>query len=79
MDVFDPNILQRVFSEAILQVGMKKSIGDLGPECPFKAERLIPFSFHSGSLVTSAFATRIIIIIITGRSDGLRTRMLYLA
>ena len=36
MDVFDPNILQRVFSEAILQVGMKKSIGDLGPECPFK-------------------------------------------
>ena len=36
MDVFDPNILQRVFLEAILQVGIKKSIGDLGPECPFK-------------------------------------------
>ena len=35
MDVFDPNILQRVFLEAILQVGIKKSIGDLGPECPF--------------------------------------------
>ena len=36
MDVFDPNILQSVFLEAILQVGIKKSIGDLGPECPFK-------------------------------------------
>ena len=41
MDVFDPNILQRVFLEAILQVGIKKSIGDLGPECPFNVRLLV--------------------------------------
>ena len=48
MDVFDPNILQRVFLEAILQVGIKKSTGDLGPECPFNPNASL-YSFSNPS------------------------------
>ena len=55
MDVLDPNILQRVFLEAILQVGIKKSIGDLGPECPFNLPERLSSSGRRRLLLLLAF------------------------
>ena len=76
MDVFDPNILQRVFLEAILQVGIKKSIGDLGPECPFNRIHLTVRYLLQGVVHVTLYTYTSIAYSILGISVSLQSGIL---